>query len=319
MARNEGYRLVPTGPPACLLALSRNERNHRSALRARSGQGSEVDDWLPLTPCAASVAASWNSCSAIHISAAASLGNRRMDRFPLVEVTSTTKAANPSRTVCNRHASSMTRTKRDLLGRFLQLPDGRLPVSTVQNAPPDRLINGCGMGWKEMGSARAAGWERNYHTLTIPAFAALRIHRARGRLGQFLAETCRRCNGVPGRALTCGSLDEHRAPHPSPDQRSASQTSSDRRSVCASDQGALALSGGVLAASWSFNRCFSANVSAAKLFEKVARTCPLLSPSLTAKNAPSWVTTYVAISLVWHRSLQNYSASQWIDDRPFST
>jgi hypothetical protein len=73
------------------------------------------------------------------------------------------------------------------------------------------------------------------------------------------------------------------------------------------DQGALALLGGVLAASWFFSRCFSANVSAAILFKKVARTSPLPSPSLTAKNAPSWVTTYVAISLIWHSSLQNYS------------
>jgi hypothetical protein len=81
------------------------------------------------------------------------------------------------------------------------------------------------------------------------------------------------------------------------------------------DQGALASSGGVLAASWSFNRCFSANVSAAILFEKVARTGPLLSPSLTAKNAPSWLTTYVAISLIWHSSLQSYSAEPV--DRPY--
>ena len=74
------------------------------------------------------------------------------------------------------------------------------------------------------------------------------------------------------------------------------------------DQGALALSGAVLVASWSFNRCFSANVSAAILFEKVASTGPLLSPSLTAKNAPSWVTTYMAMSLIWHSRLQSYSA-----------
>ena len=105
----------------------------------------------------------------------------------------------------------------------------------------------------------------------------------------------------------CGWFGEHRAPPP--DQRSASQAGSDCRSVWSAwDQGALALSGGVLAASWSFNRCLSANVSAAILFEKIARTGPLLSPSLTAKNAPSWVTTYVAISLIWHSSLQNYSA-----------
>ena len=71
-----------------------------------------------------------------------------------------------------------------------------------------------------------------------------------------------------------------------------------------------------MAASWSFNRCFSANVSAASLFEKVARTGPLLSPSRTAKNAPSWVTTYVAIPLIWHGSLQNYSAEPAVDQIP---
>ena len=61
---------------------------------------SELNDWLPSPSdsCTASAAASRNSCSAIHINAAASVGNRRMDRLPLVEVTSTTKAANPSRT-----------------------------------------------------------------------------------------------------------------------------------------------------------------------------------------------------------------------------
>ena len=81
------------------------------------------------------------------------------------------------------------------------------------------------------------------------------------------------------------------------------------------DQGGLALSGGVLAASWSFNRFFSANLSAAIRFEKVARTGPLLSPSFTAKNAPSWVTTYVAITPIWHRSLLNTVPSRWIEDK----
>jgi len=50
------------------------------------------------------------------------------------------------------------------------------------------------------------------------------------------------------------------------------------------------------------------------LFEKVAMTGPLLSPSLTAKNAPSWVTTYVAITLIWYRSLLNTAPSRWIED-----
>ena len=57
-----------------------------------------MDDWLLSADVAGSGAASRNSCSAIHINAAASVGNRRMDRLPLVEVMSTTKAANPSRT-----------------------------------------------------------------------------------------------------------------------------------------------------------------------------------------------------------------------------
>jgi len=93
----------------------------------------------------------------------------------------------------------MAQTERHLLGRFLQLPDG---LSTVKNGLPDCLINGCQMGWKEKGSVRAASWERNYHTLTIPAFDALGIHRVRCS-GRSLAKTWRRCNGVPGGALTC--------------------------------------------------------------------------------------------------------------------
>jgi hypothetical protein len=97
--------------------------------------------------------------------------------------------------------------------------------------------------------------------------------------------------------------------------RSPSDLYSRRSLWGAWDQGALALSGGVLAAPWSFNRCFSANVSAAILFEKVARTGPLLSPSFTAKNAPSWVTTYVAITPMWHRSLLNTVPSRWIEDK----
>ena len=52
--------------------------------------------------------------------------------------------------------------------------------------------------------------------------------------------------------------------------------------------------------SWSFTRCFSANVSAASLFENVATTGPLASPRLTSNLAPSWVTTYVLMPSVWH-------------------
>ena len=50
---------------------------------------------------------------------------------------------------------------------------------------------------------------------------------------------------------------------------------------------------GVLGAPWSFTRCFSANVSAASLFENVATTSPFASPTLTSNLAPSWVTVYV--------------------------
>ena len=59
---------------------------------------SEVGDWLLSADATDSLAASQRSCSAIHINAAASVGNLRMDRRPLVETMSTTKAANPSRT-----------------------------------------------------------------------------------------------------------------------------------------------------------------------------------------------------------------------------
>jgi hypothetical protein len=52
--------------------------------------------------------------------------------------------------------------------------------------------------------------------------------------------------------------------------------------------------------SWSLTRCFSANVSAASLFENVATTGPLASPRLTSNLAPSWVTTYVLMPSVWH-------------------
>jgi hypothetical protein len=52
--------------------------------------------------------------------------------------------------------------------------------------------------------------------------------------------------------------------------------------------------------SWSFTSCFSANVSAASLFENVATTGPLASPRLTSNLAPSWVTTYVLMPSVWH-------------------
>jgi hypothetical protein len=38
---------------------------------------------------------------------------------------------------------------------------------------------------------------------------------------------------------------------------------------------------------------FSANLSAASLFENVASTRPLASPTLTLNLAPSWVTMYV--------------------------
>jgi hypothetical protein len=63
-----------------------------------SGHQSEVDEGLLSADVTDSVAASQHSCSAIHINAAASVGNLRMDRRPLVETMSTTKAANPSRT-----------------------------------------------------------------------------------------------------------------------------------------------------------------------------------------------------------------------------
>lgn len=58
-----------------------------------------------------------------------------------------------------------------------------------------------------------------------------------------------------------------------------------------------AASGGALAALSSFPSCFSTNTSAASLFENVAIVGPLSSPSFTAKNAPSWTMTYVAIPL----------------------
>src|SRR4051794_21462388 len=77
--------------------LSRNGRNHRSASRARTGHNCEPDDWLTSASFAVSAATSRNSCSAIHLNAAASVGNLRMDRRPLVAAMSTTKTANPSR------------------------------------------------------------------------------------------------------------------------------------------------------------------------------------------------------------------------------
>src|SRR5689334_7334536 len=58
-----------------------------------------------------------------------------------------------------------------------------------------------------------------------------------------------------------------------------------------------ASSGGFLAAPWAIARCFSANASAASLFENVAITCPLALSSLTSNLAPSWVTIYVLMPL----------------------
>jgi Zinc-uptake complex component A periplasmic len=94
--RNTAEALAHSSPVPW--SLSRNGRNLRSASRARSGYNCEPDDRLTSTPFAVSAATSRNSCSAIHLNAAASVGNLRMDRRPLVAAMSTTKTANPSRT-----------------------------------------------------------------------------------------------------------------------------------------------------------------------------------------------------------------------------
>ena len=77
------------------------------------------------------------------------------------------------------------------------------------------------------------------------------------------------------------------------------------------------MSGGVLAASGLSTAVFL-QMSQQPSYSKMSlRTGPLPSPSLTAKNALSWVTTYAAISLIWHSNPQNYSAEPGIDDKDF--
>jgi len=58
--------------------------------------------------------------------------------------------------------------------------------------------------------------------------------------------------------------------------------------------------------------CFSANLSAASLLEKVATTRPLASPSLTSNMGPSWVTRYVltALNMTWMQRRHQLSCSR---------
>ena len=55
-----------------------------------------------------------------------------------------------------------------------------------------------------------------------------------------------------------------------------------------------------LAARSSVSRCFSANLSAASLFENVASTGPFAAPTLTSNMDPDWVIMYLLMPLIWH-------------------